>query len=92
MKNKKFEINWSISYYLPNIDVLKRSKKLIQTLQSIYCFSKSPNKDKHINAQYKNMKWKKFEKVEIILWKEQRDRGRKEISEERRREVEEIIL
>ena len=27
--------------------------------------------------------------VEIIVWKEQRDRGRKEISEERRREVEE---
>jgi len=27
--------------------------------------------------------------VEIILWNEQRDRGRKEISEERRREVEE---
>ena len=30
-----------------------------------------------------------WKQVEIILWKEQRDRGRNEISEEKRREVEE---
>jgi len=28
-----------------------------------------------------------WKQVEIILWKEQRDRGRNEISEEKRREV-----
>ena len=38
------------------------------------------------------MKWKEIwnsKRVKIILWKEQRDKERKEISEERRREVEE---
>jgi len=30
-----------------------------------------------------------WKQVEIVLWKEQRDRGRKEISKERRREVKE---
>ena len=30
-----------------------------------------------------------WKQVEIILWKEQRDRGRNEISEEKRREVKE---
>jgi len=31
-----------------------------------------------------------WKRIEIILWKEQGNRGRKEISEERRREVEEL--
>jgi len=43
-----------------------------------------------------NIKWLKYEmkefwnwkQVEIILWKEQKDRGRNQISEERRRKVE----
>jgi len=72
----------------------QNEQKWTQTLlQSIYC-SKSPSKDMHINAHRmmkyemkKNWNWKQ---VEIILWKEQRDRERKKINKEIRRGVEEL--
>ena len=48
-----------------------------------------------INAQYRMMKYEmkeiwNWKQVEITLWKEQRDKGIKEISEERRREMEQL--
>jgi len=47
------------------------------------------------NIEHRMMKYEmkeiwNWKQVEIILWKEQRDRGRKEISEERMREVKEL--
>jgi len=56
--------------------------------------AQSLSKHTYINAQYRIMKYEMkqiwiWKQVEIILWKEQRDRGRKEISEERRREEKE---
>jgi len=52
-------------------------------LQSIYCW-KFLSKHTH---KYTVEIWN-WKQVHIILWKEQRDRGKKEISEERMREVE----
>jgi len=48
-----------------------------------------------INAQYRMMKYEmkeiwNWKQVEITLWKEQRDKGIKEISEERRRGMEQL--
>jgi len=52
-----------------------------------------PSKHMGISTQYRMMKYEmkeiwNWKQVEIILWKEQRDKGIKEISEERRREME----
>jgi len=62
-------------------------------LYIILMHSKGAKKHTSINAHYRMMKYEmkeiwNWKQVEIILWKEQKDRERKEISEERR-EVEE---
>jgi len=57
MKNKKNGINWSISYYFYLILLHSKGVKFnTNSSESIYC-SKSPSKDKCINAQYRMMRY-----------------------------------